>query len=327
MKRARILGWIGVSITVLLSGFWAYWGAFENFHEGWYSKSFWNNILMFFFQYLLFAIFFIVLALVILKWKKIGLVLHLLAGAFCVWFFSGANFSVLWLMMVIPFAALGLLYYFGEPYPLRWAYRLIVCVPLVIVLAISIPQGIKVAKRIDDGDFGTRVVEGSGVSLAWAPRGPGWPDDGVTWEEAQEVCKYLSEDGRAFKSHLLLDGRYLGSGRGASLYHRLQRWCLCQKQNRPLRLSFIPRSKGRRRGRDNPVMYAEKTYFGIQNTKRSAVKRSALCCWVSSPGGKESFAGYFTFFERKVNKKTYFLSAFAISSAAIAIHIFHNRKI
>jgi hypothetical protein len=195
MKRARILGWIGVSITVLLSGFWAYWGAFENFHEGWYSKSFWNNILMFFFQYLLFAIFFIVLALVILKWKKIGLVLHLLAGAFCVWFFSGANFSVLWLMMVIPFAALGLLYYFGEPYPLRWAYRLIVCVPLVIVLAISIPQGIKVAKRIDDGDFGTRVVEGSGVSLAWAPRGPGWPDDGVTWEEAQEVCKYLSEDG------------------------------------------------------------------------------------------------------------------------------------
>ncbi len=195
MKRERILGWVGVSITVLISGFWAYWGAFENFHEGWYSTSFWENVFMFVCQYLLFAIVFMVLALVILKWKKAGLILHLLAGAFCVWFFSGANFSVLWLLIVIPFAALGLVYYFGRPHPIKWAYRLIICVPLLVVLAISIPQGIRVAKRVDDGDFGMQTVQGNGVSLAWAPRGPGWPDDGVTWDEAQEICKYLSEDG------------------------------------------------------------------------------------------------------------------------------------
>ncbi len=67
MKRERILGWVGVSITVLISGFWAYWSAFENFHEGWYSTSFWENVFMFVCQYLLFAIVFIVLALVILK--------------------------------------------------------------------------------------------------------------------------------------------------------------------------------------------------------------------------------------------------------------------
>ena len=40
-----------------------------------------------------------------------------------------------------------------------------------------------------------RIVEGNGVTLAWAPRGPGWPDKGVSWKEAQRICRYLSEDG------------------------------------------------------------------------------------------------------------------------------------
>ncbi len=53
-------------------------------------------------------------------------------------------------------------------------------------------QGCKAGRH---GDFGMQTVQGNGVSLAWAPRGPGWADDGVTWDEAQEICKYLSEDG------------------------------------------------------------------------------------------------------------------------------------
>lgn len=195
MKRKRLLGWIGVAITVILSGIWAYWGSFENFHEGWYAVSFWENLFMLLFQYQLFTISFVVLALLILKWKKIGLAAHLLAGVFCICFFSGATFSVLWLLIVLPFAALGLIYYFGEPSPLKWAYRLIISAPLIIVLAISIPQGIKVSNRIDDGNLDMRIVKGNEVSLAWAPRGPGWPNRGVTWEEAQYICKYLSADG------------------------------------------------------------------------------------------------------------------------------------
>jgi len=194
-RKKKILGWIAVAITVVFSSVWAYWGAFENFHEGWYSVSLWENIFMFVFQYMLFTIIFVMLALIILKWKKIGLIIHLLMGIFCIWFFSGATFTVLGLMIVLPFAVLGLLYYFGEPYPLKWAYRLIIFVPLIIVLAISVPQGIKVSNRINDGDFGIRIVEGNGVTLAWAPRGPGWPDRGVSWEEAQDICKHLSEDG------------------------------------------------------------------------------------------------------------------------------------
>lgn len=194
-QKQNILGWIGVGISLLISGLWAYWGAFENFHEGWYSKSVWENICMLIFQYMLFSLIFIVLALIGLRWKKVGLALHIVLGGFCAWFFAGASVLVLFPMILFPIVALGLLYYFGEPKPKKWAYRLIILVPLIITLSISIPQGIKVSQRVNDEDFGMRTVEGNGVILCWAPRGPGWPDEGISWEEARRRCKYLSEDG------------------------------------------------------------------------------------------------------------------------------------
>jgi hypothetical protein len=193
--RKIIIGWIGVFITLIFSSIWAYWGAIENFHEGWYSTSLWKNLFMLFFQYLLFTIVFVTLALIILKWKKIGLALHFITAAFSVWFFSGASFSVLGLMIVMPIVGIGLLYYYGDPKPKKWAYRLIIFLPLIIILSITIPQGIKVSQRINDNNFGIRIVEGNDVVLAWAPRGPGWPDKGVSWNEAQNICRYLSEDG------------------------------------------------------------------------------------------------------------------------------------
>lgn len=194
-NKKSIIGWIGVIITLIFSSLWAYWGAIENLHEGWYSASIWENLFMLVFQYLLFTIIFTLLAMAAIKWKKIGLILHIALACFCVWFFSGASFHVLGLLIVIPIIALGLLYYFGEPKPKKWACRLLICVPLIIILAISIPQGIKVSQRMDDGNFGMRIVEGNGVTLVWAPRGPGWPDKGITWDEAQNICRYLSEDG------------------------------------------------------------------------------------------------------------------------------------
>ena len=194
-KRKLILGWLGVVLTLILSGLWAYWGAFENFHEGWYSKSVWENLFMLVFQYMLFTIIFTILALIILRWRIIGLIVHILVGAFCTWFFSGSTFNVLGLLIVIPFAALGLIYFFGEPQPKRWAYRLVIFIPLIITLVISIPQFIKVSQRIDDGNYGAREVSGNGVELIWAPEGPGWPSKGVNWYEAHDICAHLSEDG------------------------------------------------------------------------------------------------------------------------------------
>ncbi|MFA5466731.1 MAG: hypothetical protein WC251_02660 [Candidatus Izemoplasmatales bacterium] len=190
-----VLGWLAVAITLTISGLWAYWGSIENFHEGWYSTSLWENLFMMFFQYLLFSIVFVFLAIVTLKWKLVGLILHLGLAGFSVWFFSGSHFSVLYLLIVLPVLGLGLLYFFGEPKPLILARSLILGIPLLIIISISLVQGIKVSQRVNDFDFGLRIVEGNGVTLAWAPRGPGWPDEGITWEEAKERCKYLSSDG------------------------------------------------------------------------------------------------------------------------------------
>lgn len=190
-----LFGWLGVGITLIFSCIWAYWGSIENFHEGWYSESLWENLFMMFFQYLLVTLILLFAAIVSLKWRIIGAVLHLGLAGFCGWFFFGASFSVVGLMIVIPLVGLGVLYYFGDPKPKKWAYLLLVLIPTTLILAISIPQGIKVSQRVNDGDFGLRIVEGNGVTLAWAPRGPGWPDQGTTWEEASNIVKYLSEDG------------------------------------------------------------------------------------------------------------------------------------
>ncbi len=194
-RKKNLLGWIGVILTIIIASVWAYWGAIENFHEGWYSASIWENLFMLIAQYLLFTIIFIVLALFSLKWKKFGLLLHIALAAFCAYFFSGASFSVVGILIVIPIILLGLIYFYGDPKPKKWAYRLILLIPLTIILIISVPQGIKISQRVNDHDFGIRIVEGNGVTLAWAPRGPGWPDKGVSWDEANNICKYLSEDG------------------------------------------------------------------------------------------------------------------------------------
>lgn len=194
-KRRNIVGWIGVAITTIFSSIWAYWGSIENFHEGWYSVSIWENLFMLLFQYLLFTVIFVLLGVITLKWKIAGIVLHILLAGFCIWFFSGASFLVIGLMIVIPIIGLGLLYFFGKPEPKKWAYRSLIFIPLIIIIAVFIPMSIKVSKRINDYDFGTRIIEGNEITLIWAPRGPGWPDSGTTWHEAMDICRYLSEDG------------------------------------------------------------------------------------------------------------------------------------
>lgn len=83
MKKDKrsIIGWIGVLITITFSSVWAYWGAIENFHEGWYSTSIFENLFMLSFQYFSVTIIFVSLAVIILRWKRIGLILHFIAAA------------------------------------------------------------------------------------------------------------------------------------------------------------------------------------------------------------------------------------------------------
>lgn len=194
-KGRLVTGWAAVAVTVLFTSIWAYWGIVENFHEGWYSTSLFQNLSMLFLQYLSVPIAFSLLAALSLRWPAAGLGLHAGLGVFFAWFFSGASFSVVGLMIVLPILGIGLLYFYGRPSPRKWAYRLIAALPLAIILCVSPFKLHQVAQRVDDGDFGTRLVEGNGVSLIWAPRGAGWPDGDVSYAEAVERCKHLSADG------------------------------------------------------------------------------------------------------------------------------------
>lgn len=190
-----IIGWAAVGITVIFTCVWTFWGIVENFHEGWYSESILENLLMLFLQYLSVPAVFCALAVVSVRWRAAGLALHAAAALFLLWFFRSAVFSVVGLMIALPIAMLGLLYFFGRPQPKKCAYRLIAVLPLLIVLTVTPWRLAQISKRVDDGDFGARFVAGNGVSLVWAPRGPGWPEGGVTYGEALKRCRYLSEDG------------------------------------------------------------------------------------------------------------------------------------
>lgn len=75
------------------------------------------------------------------------------------------------------------------------AYFLIFVIPLIQIITIGIFNIIKISKRVDDKNYGFRIIEGNGIELILAPEDPGWPDNGTTWEEAKWICSHLNEDG------------------------------------------------------------------------------------------------------------------------------------
>ncbi len=195
IKRQLIFGWIAVTIILVISSLWAYWGGIENFHEGWYSKNIWENISVMFIQYWLFALVFIIVGLIGIRFPKVSLPLCIVIGIAAAIFFSGASFSALWVMIIIPITGIGLLFFFGRAKPRKLAYILTVSLPIAILIVTSIFGIIRISGRIDDGNYGQRRVETERVCLIWAPRGPGWPDKGVNYYKAKEICAHLSDDG------------------------------------------------------------------------------------------------------------------------------------
>ncbi|MFX0011037.1 MAG: DUF1566 domain-containing protein [Candidatus Hermodarchaeota archaeon] len=196
-KWKKFLSRTAISITILLSSLWAFWGIVENFHEGWYSRSIWENLFIMVIQYMSLSIIFVILGLVALHWRKIGLGIFTVVAIFLAIFFSGGSFAVIGIMIVIPLVGLGLLFFLGKlpPKSVRRARLAIIIVPLVVTIISGIPGAFRVSQRIDDGNYGMRTIEGNGVTLIWAPSGPGWPDCGISWEEAKNRSVYLAENG------------------------------------------------------------------------------------------------------------------------------------
>jgi hypothetical protein len=195
LSAMKVVGWIAVVISAALTCLWTFWGIIENFHEGWYHRSLVGNLAMMMGQYLAVPVVFLVMALVGIRWPRIGGLLHGLAGCCALWFFRGASWPVLVPFITAPLMLLGAGYWYGRPEPPRRASLGLVAVALLTLIISGARPAWIVANRIDDGDRGARVVDAGTVRLEWAPAGPGWPDMGVTWNEAVRRSAHLSEDG------------------------------------------------------------------------------------------------------------------------------------
>lgn len=196
-KLSSALGWTAVTVSTLIASLWAFWGAIENFHEGWYFDSFWKNVAMMFGQYYIVMIIFLALALVSLRRPRVGGPLHALLGLSLPFWF-GRNLASVGFIST-PLVLLGVLWWIGRPTPVKRAYQIIIAVPLIILVGFSVEPAIRVAGRIDDGDRDARRVVGNGVDLVWAPEGPGWSNEtrGASWHEARRRALHLTADGKS----------------------------------------------------------------------------------------------------------------------------------
>jgi len=193
MKKEKlkiITGRIAITLSLIITSAWSFWGAIENFHEGWYFDSLLKNIGLMLIQYASPVLLFVLLTLLSIRKNKLGAVLFIVLGIII---YTKVNIRNLFFLT--PFFVFAFLFWFGTVKNKKRAYRLLIFIPLAIFTVFSIEPAIRVAGRVNDGNFGMRTIEGNGVTLEWAPAGPGFPERGTDWYEAMRICSHLSEDG------------------------------------------------------------------------------------------------------------------------------------
>jgi len=201
LDKPQVAGWIAVGFSSAITCIWAFWGIIENFHEGWYYESWLSNVVLMFAQYLSPMLIFMGVTLISIYWPRIGFGLHVIFALLIAWFFQAFTNTVIF-FLIVPLIGLGALYWFGRPRPRKLAILLTFGFPLLTLIIAGIEPVLRVSQRVDDGYLQARLVQGNGVSLIWAPDGPGWPRTGITWTEAQRVCQFLSPDGLTLASTL-----------------------------------------------------------------------------------------------------------------------------
>lgn len=190
MKTKITIGKISFTFLLVLTSIWAFWGIIENFHEGWFYASFWKNIALMFIQYLSPFLIFMLFSLISIRNNKIGSALFLLFGISISFFVNRFNYFV-----ILPFFIMAALIFFSRFENKKRMYRLIVFIPIILLIVFSIEPIYRVSTRFNDENFSARTIRGNGIELIWAPRGPGWPDKGVSWYEADSICRYLNSEG------------------------------------------------------------------------------------------------------------------------------------
>ena len=195
-SKRQVAGWVAVALSTLIASVWALWGIIENFHEGWFYDSLLRNVGLMFVQYLSPMIIFLSLTLVAIAYPRIGGVAYALVGITLGLVLFDWHDTVAMQLVILPMLLLGVLYWYGRPQPRRRAYCLAVGLPVLTLMVCGAEPVVRVSGRIDDNNLETRVVEGNGIRLVWAPDGEGWPRKGVTWHEAVSRCRHLTADGR-----------------------------------------------------------------------------------------------------------------------------------
>jgi hypothetical protein len=212
----RIPGWVATTLVVLVTSAWTLWGVVEMYYEGWWGP--WSVRV----PYLVPALCCLGLSLVAVTWPRMGgWLLVGIGGGFTAWWWTmSARRGLLTPRIVVgTFPVSGLLVVTGVLFLLegrrrrrlkaggrepsaRWARRYTqqlaaVGVPLLVAVAISGYWLPTVLSRLDDGGRDARLIEGNGVTLVWAPAGPGWsrgldveardsqpaPGPGVSWND------------------------------------------------------------------------------------------------------------------------------------------------
>jgi uncharacterized membrane protein len=175
----QLPGWIASALMIGVTVFWTFWGFGEMYHEGWFGA--WYNRL----PYMAPVALTLIPTLIAFRWPIVGGLVLIGIGLFALGFFDN---DVAFIGLSV--AAVGGLFvldgWMKRREPQRAAaderpwwrrhirYVLAMGLPAVVAVLMSAYNLPIVLARIDDGDRSARLVEGNGVSLVWAPEGPGW---------------------------------------------------------------------------------------------------------------------------------------------------------
>lgn len=204
--KDRLPGVIAVGILTIITSFWMFWSFGELYFEGW------GQPLPYPLYYLIPGGICFVLTLIAVLWPRFGgWVLIGVGAAFAFWWLpvlfsrglSGIGSMLVNLFLSGGIALTGVFFLLEHRYRIRFPNRhkpednwfrrhskLLIAtgIPLGVAVGASINSLPTVINRLDDGNRGARLIEGNGVTLIWAPAGPGWT------KGSREVGQNLSWD-------------------------------------------------------------------------------------------------------------------------------------